>query len=705
MDHTFLPINIGDNNNHSKSTHGFLHRIILNNSSLSDKYKSITIINNTINYNDNIKEFDDNLFKGNKKNNLSKKIDKNKKSNSSKNINNDIDSDFSEISKSISPSQQKKRIDNLKSNLKSEYKEAKNIQNAKSVSSHERENEKIQKNKNIGYMGNDDIIGSEKIIVNIEEISSSNKINEDNNEENINNNEDYIAENNNIFNSENNLKEKSENDKSTQNIDDIINTKEKNIKIKPTVKIDGYNINFDSPNKGANLVKKGRKKISKINLDTKFKNDENNIIKLYKLNDTMSNDIIFFFVNEDTNKGMKLLNLEYRNFVQNINGKQITIYIFDMNNKTENNKMNDGIKILLAELALHKIVKVVLGCGDESIFPFIEKLNNYSINFDKIIFCALPFGRSNDLSTQFGFGKSISKINLNTLKKIIIEIVESISVSIDIWEIKLTFDGANGGYISINNNSQKYQKKTSSMRRGFISYFSLGYDSRIGFDISKNKYNQSKVCYYLSFWYEAIKKYCCTKSLKLNQFLDSLYYINLHKNENLYEDENQSQTIREDNGQKITIFQTNVIDINLNGNDNISINNSKSENRIVSTNEPINKKSYKKAHNITNEEDEENEIEESDSETEYEEVNSTLKTFKCEKIMIKGEPLGLICQNIKYFCDGNISKWDCKKPKYGIQIRKKMSTDSINKSNKELKKVRNYIIYKYFYKIGQNAKR
>ena len=31
MDHTFLPINIGDNNNHSKSTHGFLHRIILNN--------------------------------------------------------------------------------------------------------------------------------------------------------------------------------------------------------------------------------------------------------------------------------------------------------------------------------------------------------------------------------------------------------------------------------------------------------------------------------------------------------------------------------------------------------------------------------------------------------------------------------------------------------------------------------------------------
>ena len=181
----------------------------------------------------------------------------------------------------------------------------------------------------------------------------------------------------------------------------------------------------------------------------------------------------------------------------------------------------------------------------------------------------------------------------------------------------------------------------------------------------------------------------------MNQYLDSLYFINLHKNDSEYEDE--SQTIKEDHGQKITIFQTNVIDLNLNQNDNISINNSKSDNRIVPTNEPINKKKFKKRHEISNEEDGENEMEESDSETEYEEVNNALKTFKYEKVMIKGEPLGLICQNIKYFCDGNISKWDSKKPKYGIQIRKKMSIDSINKSNNELKKVRINKLFYYFY--------
>ena len=691
MSRAFLPINIGDN--HNKSTHGFLHRVILNNSVLSDKYKSLTIINNTINYNANAngKNFNNYLKKENKKNNLSKKSNKTNKNNI--NNNNEIDSDFSEITKSVSPSQQKKRIDNLKSNLKSEYKEAKHILGEKSISSRERENEKI-KNNNNKRIENDDIISSENIMVNIEEISNSNKSNDINEIHNININNEYIED-------EINIKEKNENenehDKSTEDNYDIINN---DGNIKRIYDKNGYIINLDSPNKGVNLVKKSRKKISKNNLNSKFKN-EKDIINLYKLNDTLSNDLIFFFVNENTKKGIQLLNLNLKYSVQNINGKQISVYMFDMNNTTENNKMNEGIDILITELHLHKIVKVVLACGDESIFPFIEKLNNASINLDKIIFCALPFGRSNDLSIQFGFGKSFAKINLNSLKKIIQEIIESISVQIDIWDLKLIFDNAYGGYISINNKFEKNKSKIASMRRGFISYFSLGYDSHIGFDISKKKYNNSKICYYTCYWYEAFKNSFCSKSLKLNQYLDSLYFINLHKNDSEYEDE--SQTIKEDHGQKITIFQTNVIDLNLNQNDNISINNSKSDNRIVPTNEPINKKKFKKRHEISNEEDGENEMEESDSETEYEEVNNALKTFKYEKVMIKGEPLGLICQNIKYFCDGNISKWDSKKPKYGIQIRKKMSIDSINKSNNELKKVRiNKLFYFYnktYYKI------
>ena len=646
------------NDNHNKSTNDLFHHILLNNSSLSEKYKSLTIINNAINYN-NINYYNNYLF--NEKNkNLNTSIPLSSKN---KNINDDDnfkeynnltdDNDFFEINKS-SLSDQKKEIANLKNNLRNRqsYREVKNIQNAKSVSSRERES-------NHNYFDNKDIISSEKIIVNLDEVSSNKINNEYNNKENsitneynINNNKNYDEEKE----SEYGVIEK--NNKKKRIIRNLKNDdiSENNI----------YEINFDSPNKNANLVKKGKKKNNiKSSLDSKNKNEED-IIKLYNLNDTISNDIVFIFVNEKTNEGLKLLNLGLKYFVQNINNKQVSIYIFDLNNNTENNKMSEGIEILMTELNLHKIIKIVLCCGDECIFPFIEKLHELSINFEKLIFCVMPFGRTNDLSTQFGFGKSnlFSNINLNTLKKIIQDVIESTSVSINLWEIKISCDENNGGYIAINNNFEKYKIKTSTIRKGFISYFSLGYDSRIGFDISKKRSMGCKCCNLLSFWWEGIKKSCFSKGIKLNQFLEALYYINLKKNDSIYDDngnDDNNQTLKEDNGKKITIFQT----CGLNEHDNISVNNSKSDNRISSTNDIINKKAYNKsnampADEIEGDEDynkkSENidiENEESESETEYEEISSTLKTFKYEKIIIKGEPLGIICQNIKYFGDGN----------------------------------------------------
>ena len=670
MNHSFLPIII--QNNHNKSTHDLLHHIILNNSALSDKYKSLTIINNTINYNNNINNYNNYINNNENINNLNTSVPTYNnniiKENNSKDYNNNDsldDNDFYDIKKSISASEQKKEIAHLKINLKNQKncREAKNIQNEKSVSSRERANNDYN---------NHDIISSENIIVNIEEISS-NKMNNDDktltNKFNKHTNDEGDEE------SENKSPEKNIENKNKRLINQITedDVSQNNI----------YEINYDSPNKNANLVKKGKKKNNNYGSNIKSKNEEE-IIKLYNLNDTISNDIIFIFVNEETSEGLKLLNLGLKYFVQNINNKQISIYLYDMNNKTENNKMNKGIEILLTELQLHKIIKIVLCCGDESIFPFIDKLHESSINLEKIIFCVLPFGRTNDLSTQFGFGNNIySNITLKTLKKIIQDVIEATSVPIDIWEIKITCEGNNGGYIAINNKFEKFKTKVSTIRRGFISYFSLGYDSRIGFNISKKKNLGCKCCNFINFWWEGMKKTFCTKSIKLNQFIEALYYINLQKNDSLYDDNGNedNQTIKEDNGRKITIFQT----CRLNEHDNMSVNNSKSENRISSSNDVINKKTYNKSNAIPDEEvegdeynkkseniDIENNIEneESESESEYEEVNSTIKRFKCEKILIKGEPLGLICQNIKYFCDGNVSKWDTKKPSYGIQTYK-----------------------------------
>ena len=668
MNHNSLPV-ISDN--HNKSTHDLLHNIILNSSVLSDKYKSLTIINNTINYNNNINNYNNYLLKNNNSNKSNPSFSKNK---NEKEDNDDIqildENDSFDIKKSISLHQKQEEIEKLKINLnnnKNHKEEIRNIQNEKSVSS------RLREENNVYY--NDNILNSENIIVDIEEISNS-KINNENDKE---------------------IKYNIKNQKGKENdIDYKLNKDEHK---------NNYEINFDSPNKNANLVKKGKQSNKIYNSLLKNKNEED-IIKLYNLNNTISNDIIFIFANEETEYGLNVINLGMKYFVQNINNKQISIYIFDMNNKSENNKMNEGIEFLLTEIQLHKIIKIVLFCGDESIFDFVNKLNENSVNLEKIIFCALPFGRSNDLSTHFGFGKlnSYSKINLNTIRKIIQDVIESTTMSIDIWEIKISFDENIGGYITLNDNSEKFKITTPTIRKGFLSYFSLGYDSRIGFNISKNKSYACKCCNKINFWWEGIKKSLFTKSIKLNQYLDALYHINLQKNDSIYDDTNNedNQTIKEDNGRKITIFQT----CGLNDHDNISENNSKSDNRISLSNDAINNKIYnkvnaipadeegdenfKKSENINNIDIDNIENESSESESEYEQVDNALKTFKKEKILIKGEPLGLICQNIKFFCDGNISKWDTKEPIYGIQTFRsnKILNDTTNNNTKEIRKVR-----------------
>ena len=95
--------------------------------------------------------------------------------------------------------------------------------------------------------------------------------------------------------------------------------------------------------------------------------------------------------------------------------------------------------------------------------------------------------------------------------------------------------------------------------------------------IFQKKNFRCKCCNALNFWWEGIKKSCFTKSIKLNQYLEGLYHINLHKNDSLYDENGKedNQTIKEDKGRKITIFQTS----GLKEHDNIS----KSENRKNST--------------------------------------------------------------------------------------------------------------------------
>ena len=136
-----------------------------------------------------------------------------------------------------------------------------------------------------------------------------------------------------------------------------------------------------------------------------------------------------------------------------------------------------------------------------------------------------------------------------------------------------------------------------------------------------------------------MKKCICQKTIKLKGFIDSFYVINLPKEDfNNSIDCETDCTAMEDEGRKIPIFQTKNVETD---NQNYSQNDS-----------------------------------------DYCDIDDSLKTFQYKKIVLKGDPIGLVCQNIQYFFHGEQSDWSLKNQKYGIETYEMI--DSKDKNAKEV---------------------
>ena len=300
--------------------------------------------------------------------------------------------------------------------------------------------------------------------------------------------------------------------------------------------------------------------------------NNNNNDKKNSLGDNLlkneNKNIIYFFINQysGNQKGKFLLNLQFKTIKMN---DDTIINFYDYNDE-------NGIINLKKDLQLKHInlIKVIICSGDGSIFPFINKINKLSIDLNKLIFCVLPYGRTNDISRQFGFTNIIDE-NFSKFKYLINDIEKNSTITnIDIWEIKLTLDKKNGGILNSKKNYEYDEKhqKISIFRNGFIGYFSLGYDGRIGYDVNNNRTNYTCLYKCLFFW-ECFKKWFFRKSIKINGFIDSMYTINLLKDE----DYSSNITEKEEEGRKIFIFKTNLngekINTNQNNTESYQINN------------------------------------------------------------------------------------------------------------------------------------
>jgi hypothetical protein len=275
----------------------------------------------------------------------------------------------------------------------------------------------------------------------------------------------------------------------------------------------------------------------------------------------------------------------------------------------------------------------------------LEKLYMAEVDFNRCIFGILPVGRNNDLSRSLGWGGSLYLTSdFVEFKEIVREIAEASSVFIDIWDIKLTC--AEGGEIvEVNNDGKKTKiengKVMTTFKKSFISYFSLGYEARVGFGFKKHK-TTSRCKNFMSYLWEASKKLCCRKTLKVKGFLDSFYTVKMEDNLAEELDSQAEITIRENEAPKETIFRS----IDDNNNNILQKENFNSNDTNNMINLRINNKQI------------------------------TIKDKKCklnifildDNIILKGDPINIYCQNINYLSGGCANVWRRSEEKFGLEI-------------------------------------
>lgn len=162
------------------------------------------------------------------------------------------------------------------------------------------------------------------------------------------------------------------------------------------------------------------------------------------------------------------------------------------------------------------------------------------------------------------------------LKNIIKSYFDATSIQIDIWEIVINTE-EDGEIIEIENNqkitikdpiNKNNNNNTTSLRKNFISNFSLGVDARIGYGIKKHK-SKNKCLNFFSYLWESCKKKFCRRTMKLNDMIDSFSIINREELDNIMDEtiENLNISKCENMSSRNALFRTLNKDRTLNASD------------------------------------------------------------------------------------------------------------------------------------------
>ena len=323
---------------------------------------------------------------------------------------------------------------------------------------------------------------------------------------------------------------------------------------------------------------------------------------------------------------------------------EFSIIVFNIIDKNEMTLGKKFIKKYLTDFPKFKI-KILIAGGDGTVLGIVEELNKEKIPLPRCVFGAMPFGTGNDLSNALGFGNECKVGGINDFQRVLYTYLIGTESKIDIWELSLNMNQITGAMFDVIKNGEKLKEdenknKVLNFKKTFVNYFSLGFDARVGFQFEQRR-TSNRCCNKVVYALEGAKRiFCCKKNYGLGQLLDGFLEGSTNKNNNSTDNTNSDKD-----------------DVNI----------------------------------ITEEKPPDEDIEEVPNEPliSTEETNTIEKKFIFrtksqgqKDIVLKGNPVTLICQNIDFYMGGTRNIWG-KTSHIGIQ-QEELTKDEYREYKKQV---------------------
>ena len=323
---------------------------------------------------------------------------------------------------------------------------------------------------------------------------------------------------------------------------------------------------------------------------------------------------------------------------------EFSIIVFNIIDKNEMTLGKKFIKKYLTDFPKFKI-KILIAGGDGTVLGIVEELNKEKIPLPRCVFGAMPFGTGNDLSNALGFGNECKVGGINDFQRVLYTYLIGTESKIDIWELSLNMNQITGAMFDVIKNGEKLKEdenknKVLNFKKTFVNYFSLGFDARVGFQFEQRR-TSNRCCNKVVYALEGAKRiFCCKKNYGLGQLLDGFLEGSTNKNNNNTDNTNSDKD-----------------DVNI----------------------------------ITEEKPPDEDIEEVPNEPliSTEETNTIEKKFIFrtksqgqKDIVLKGNPVTLICQNIDFYMGGTRNIWG-KTSHIGIQ-QEELTKDEYREYKKQV---------------------